>query len=68
MSRYVVLLLVPFVVGSVIAVAVLLINGLRERRDLKDMKLREARCLNSRDFATLSARPPSGGKDRPIAS
>ena len=35
MSRYVVLLLVPLVVGSLIAIAVLLINGLRERRNLK---------------------------------
>jgi len=61
MSRYVVLLLVPLVVGSLIAIAVLLINGLRERRSLKDMELREARRLNSRDFATLSARAPSDG-------
>jgi hypothetical protein len=68
MSRYVVLPLVPFVVGSVIAVAVLLINWLHERLDLKDMELREARRLNSRDFAMLSARPPSGCKDRRTAS
>jgi len=51
MSRYVVILIVPLVVGGLIAVAVLLINGLRERRNLKDMELREARRLNSRDFA-----------------
>ena len=33
MSRYVVLLIVPCVVGSLIAAAVLFINGLRERRE-----------------------------------
>ena len=68
MSRYVVLPLVPFVVGSVIAVAVLLINWLHERLDLKDMELREARRLNSRDFAKPSARSPSDGEDRRLAS
>jgi hypothetical protein len=30
--------------------------------------LREARRLNKRDFAILSARSPSEGKDRRIAS
>ena len=68
MSRYVVILIVPLVVGSLIAVAILLINGLRARRERKDMELREARRLNTRDFAILSARSPSGGKDRRIAS
>ena len=57
MSRYVVILIVPIAVGSLIAVAVLLINGLRERRERRDMELREADVLiNSRDYATLSAR------------
>jgi hypothetical protein len=68
MSRYVVVLIVPLVVGSLIAVAVLLINGLRERRERRDMELREARRLNSRDVARLSARSPSDGKDQRIAS
>jgi len=68
MSRYVVMLIVPLVVGSLIAVAILLINGLRERRERKDMELREARRLNKRDFAILSARSSSEGKDRRIAS
>jgi hypothetical protein len=68
MSRYVVILIVPLVVGSLIAVAVLLINGLRERRERRDMELREARRLNSRDVARLSARSPSDGKDQRIAS
>ena len=62
MSRYVVILLVP------IAVAVLIINGLRERRDQTGMELREARRLNSRDFAKPSARSPSDGEDRRLAS
>jgi len=68
MSRYVVILIVPLVVGSLIAVAVLLLNELRERRERKDMELREVRRLNSRDVARLSARSPSDGKDRRIAS
>jgi hypothetical protein len=68
MSRYVVILIVPLVVGSLIAIAVLLINELRERRERKDMELREARRLKSRDVARLSARSPSDGKDRRIAS
>jgi hypothetical protein len=68
MSRYVVILIVPLVVGSLIAVAVLLINGLREQRERRDMELREARRLNSRDVARLSARSPSDGKDQRIAS
>jgi len=68
MSRYVVILIVPLVVGSLIAVAVLLLNELRERRERKDMELREARRLNSRDVARLPARSPSDGKDRRIAS
>jgi hypothetical protein len=68
MSRYVVILIVPLVVGSLIAVAVLLINGLRERRERKHMELRDARRLNKQDFAILSARSPSEGKDRRIAS
>jgi hypothetical protein len=68
MSRYVVILIVPLVVGSLIAVAVLLINGLRERRERRDMELREARRLNSRDVARRSARSPSDGKDQRIAS
>jgi hypothetical protein len=68
MSRYVVMLIVPLVIGSLIAVGVLLINGLREQRERRDMELREARRLNSRDVARLSARSPSDGKDQRIAS
>ena len=68
MSRYVVILLVPLVIGSLIAIAILFINGLRERRDQRDLELREARRLNSRDFARPSARSPSDGEDRRIAS
>jgi len=68
MSRYVVILIVPLVVGCLIAVAILLINGLREGRERKDMELREARRLDSPDYATFSARPASDGKDRRMAS
>jgi hypothetical protein len=55
---------VPVAVGSLIAVAVLLINGLRDRRERRDMELREAGRLNSGDYATLSTRPAPDGKDR----
>ena len=68
MSRYVVILLVPLVIGSLIVIAILLINGLRERRDQRDMELREARRLNSRNFTKPSARSPLDGEDRRIAS
>ena len=43
MSRYAVILIVPLVVGSLIAVAVLLITGLRERRERNHLVLREAK-------------------------
>lgn len=68
MSRYVVILIVPLIVGGLIAVTVLLANGLRERRERRRMALREARRLDSLNYATLSARPASDGKDRRIAS
>jgi hypothetical protein len=67
MSRYAAILVVPLIVGILIAVTVLLINGLRERRERRHTALREARRLDSRD-ATFSARPDSDGNDRRIAS
>ena len=67
MSRYAVLLVVPLIVGILIAVTVLLINGRRERRERRHTALREARRLDSRDDATFSARPTSDGKDQRIA-
>ena len=54
MSRYVVILIMPLVVGCLIAVAILLLNGLRERRERKDMELREAR-LECSPFRLLTA-------------
>ena len=54
--------------SRLIAVAVLLINGLRERRERRDMELREAGRLNSGNYATLSTRPASDGKDRRTGS
>ena len=56
------LLVVPLIVGVLIAVAVLLINGLRERRERNHTALREARRLDNLDYATLSARPASAAK------
>ena len=68
MSRYAAVLVVPLIVGILIAVTVLLIHGLRERRQRRHTVLREARRLDSLDYATLSARSASDGKDRRIAS
>ena len=42
---------------TLIAVTVLLINALREWRERRDTVLREARHLDSRDYATFSGRP-----------
>ena len=68
MSRYAAVLVVPLIVGILIAVTVLLINGLRERRERRHTVLGEARRLDGLDYATLSARSASDGKDRRIAS
>ena len=68
MSRYAVILTVPLVVGSLIPVAVLLITGLRERRERNHLVLREAKRRDSLDYATRSTRPASDLKDRRIAS
>jgi hypothetical protein len=62
MSRYVVILVLPLFVGSLIAVTVLLINGLRERRERRHMELRNL------DRAALSATPAADDKGRRIAS
>jgi hypothetical protein len=64
MSRYAAVLVVPLLVGILIAVTVLLVNGLRERREQRRMALLEARRLDRLDYATLSA----NGKDRRIPS
>jgi hypothetical protein len=68
MSPYAAVLVVPLIVGILIAVTLLLINGLRERRERRHTALREARRLDSLDYATFSARPASDGKDRRMAS
>ena len=68
MSRYAAVLVVPLVVGILIAATILLINRLRERRERRYAALREARRLDSLDYATFSARLASHGKDRHIAS
>jgi hypothetical protein len=67
MSRYAAVLVVPLIVGILIAATVLLINGLRERRERRDTALREARRLDSPDYATFSARLASDDKGRRIA-
>jgi hypothetical protein len=67
MSHYAAVLVVPLVVGVLIAVTVLLINGLRERRERRLTALCEARRLYSLDDATLSARLASDDKGRRIA-
>jgi len=68
MSRYAALLIAPLIVGVLIAVTVLLINELRERRERRHTVLREARHLDDPDYATSSARSDADRKDRRIAS
>jgi hypothetical protein len=65
MTRYAIFLVAPVVGGILIAVVVLLISGLRERREQKLLELREARRP---DGAPLSARPAPDVEDRRIAS
>jgi hypothetical protein len=67
MIHYIVLLIAPLVIGALIAVAVLLINGLRERRERTRGELYEARQLN-RPSTDLAARSAPEGRDRRIAS
>jgi hypothetical protein len=65
MIRYVVLLIAPFVIGALIAVAVLLINGLRERRERMRGELGEARWLDRAPSSTdLAARSGPERRDR----
>ena len=58
MSRYAAVLAMPLIVGFLIAVTVLLINELRERSQRRRTALRQARRLDSLEYATFSARPP----------
>ena len=67
MSHYAAVLVVPLIVGVLIAVTVLLINGLRERRERRLTALCEARRLDSLDYATFSAKPASDDKGRRVA-
>jgi len=62
MSRYAALLVVPLIAGVLIAVAGLLINELRERRERRHTVLREARRLDGPDYATFSAESDADGK------
>jgi hypothetical protein len=68
MSRYAAVLVVPLIVGTLIAITVLFIKGLRERREEKHAVLREARRLDDLDYATFSAKRTPDDKDRRIAS
>jgi len=65
MTRYAIFLAAPVVVGVLIAVAILLINGLRERHERRRLELREARRF---DGAPLSAGSAPEVEDRRIAS
>jgi hypothetical protein len=69
MIRYVVLLVAPLVIGALIAVAILLINGLREHRERTRRELYEARRLDRAPSSNgLAARSASKVRDRWIAS
>lgn len=64
MIRYVVLLVAPFVIGVLIAVAILLINGLREHRERTRRELYDARRLDRAPSSTdLAARTASKVRD-----
>ena len=65
MLRYAIFLAAPVVGGVLIAVVVILITGLRERRERSRMALREAR---RRDGAPVSGKPAPDAKDHRIAS
>ena len=62
MSRYAAVLVVPLIIGVLIAVTVLLINELRDRRERRHTVLREARRLDGPDYATFSATSASDSK------
>ncbi len=69
MIRYVVLLVAPLVIGVLIAVAILLINGLREHRERTRRELYDARRLDRAPSSTdLAATSASKVRDRRIAS
>jgi hypothetical protein len=69
MIRYVVLLVAPLVIGVLIAVAILFINGLREHRERTHRELYEARRLDRVPSSPdLAARSASKVRDRRIAS
>ena len=69
MIGYVVILVAPLIVGGLIAVAVLLINGLRERRARTRRDLYEARRLDRGPSSTdLAARSAPQVRNRRIAS
>jgi hypothetical protein len=69
MIRYVVLLIAPFVIGALIAIAVLLINGLRERRERTRSELGEATWLDRAPSSTdRAARSAPEGRDRRMTS
>src|SRR5437016_8581786 len=65
MIRYAIVLAAPVVGGVLIAVPIILITELRERRQRRRMALREARHL---DRAPVSGGPAPDAKDRRIAS
>jgi len=69
MIRYVVLLVAPLIVGVLVAVVVLLINGLRERSERTRRELYEARRLDHMASATdLAARSAPEVRHRRITS
>ena len=69
MTRYAVLLVAPLIIGSVIAIAVLLINGLRERRERTRGELYEAgRVKSAASSIDLAARSAREDKEAPAGS
>jgi hypothetical protein len=69
MIQYVILLIVPVVLGALIAAAILAFNGLRERSERSRWELGEARSLDRTPFRTDVTHGPTGDReDQRIAS
>jgi hypothetical protein len=68
MIRYAVLLVAPLIIGSLIAIVVLLITGLRERRELTRSRSDGASSERAPSVVDGAARSPREVKDRRIAS
>jgi hypothetical protein len=69
MIQYAILLIVPVIIGTLIAAAILALNGLLDRNERKRRELDEARRLDRAAFRTnLSQSPAVDRTEQRIAS